>query len=84
MMKINTDYKRRARKFRLNFKDAQIVHLAPLMLCYQQYVSILRELELKMKAEILEKMKRRGTAAPNLTESDIDLDLNYTSDIESR
>ena len=54
------------------------------MLCYQQYVSILRELELKMKAEILEKMKRRGTAAPNLTESDIDLDLNYTSDIESR
>lgn len=37
-----------------------------------------------MKAEILEKMKRRGTAAPNLTESDIDLDLNYTSDMESR
>lgn len=37
-----------------------------------------------MKTEILEKMKRRGTAAPNLTESDIDLDLNYTSDMESR
>jgi len=53
-------------------------------MCYPQYVYILRELELQMKAEILEKMKRRGTAAPNLTESDIDLDLNYTSDIESR
>ena len=37
-----------------------------------------------MKAEILENMKRKGTAAPNLTESDIDLDLNYPSDIESR
>lgn len=51
---------------------------------FLQYVAILRELELKMKAEILEKMKRKGTAAPNLTESDIDLDINYTSDIESR
>ena len=49
-----------------------------------QYITILRELELKMKAEILENMKRKGTAAPNLTESDIDLDLNYPSDIESR
>lgn len=49
-----------------------------------QYVTILRELELKMKADILERMKRKGTAAPTLTESDIDLDLNYTSDIESR
>ena len=84
MEKINRDHKRRARKFKLNFQDAQTVNLGPLMLCYPQYVSILRELELKMKAEILEKMKRRGTAAPNLTESDIDLDLNYTSDIESR
>jgi len=37
-----------------------------------------------MKAEILENMKRKGTAAPNLTESDIDLDLNYPSDVESR
>ena len=37
-----------------------------------------------MKAEILENMKRKGTAAHNLTESDIDLDLNYPSDIESR
>lgn len=37
-----------------------------------------------MKAEILENMKCKGTAAPNLTESDIDLDLNYPSDIESR
>ena len=37
-----------------------------------------------MKAEILENMKRKGTAAPNLTESDIDLDLNYPSDTESR
>ena len=37
-----------------------------------------------MKAEILETMKRKGTAPPNLTESDIDLDINYTSDIESR
>lgn len=63
-------------------------HLCDTLLDYcdpddSKYVSILRELELKMKAEILEKMKRRGTAAPNLTESDIDLDLNYTSDIES-
>lgn len=49
-----------------------------------QYITILRELELKMKAEILENMKRKGTAAPNLMESDIDLDLNYPSDIESR
>lgn len=37
-----------------------------------------------MKADILENMKRKGTAAHNLTESDIDLDLNYPSDIESR
>ena len=37
-----------------------------------------------MKAEILENMKRKGTAAPNLTESDIDLNVNYPSDIESR
>lgn len=37
-----------------------------------------------MKAKILENMKRKGTAAPNLTESDIDLDMNYPSDIESR
>ena len=37
-----------------------------------------------MKADILEHMKRKGTAAHNLTESDIDLDLNYPSDIESR
>lgn len=49
-----------------------------------QYITILRELELKMKAEILENMKRKGTAAPNLTKSDIDLNLNYPSDIESR
>ena len=37
-----------------------------------------------MKADILQNMKRKGTAAHNLTESDIDLDLNYPSDIESR
>lgn len=37
-----------------------------------------------MKADILEHMKRKGTAAHNLKESDIDLDLNYPSDIESR
>lgn len=48
-----------------------------------KYLSILRELELTMKAEILEGMRRKGTAAPNLTESDIDLDTNYPSDIES-
>ncbi|XP_078346337.1 uncharacterized protein LOC144631703 isoform X2 [Oculina patagonica] len=63
-------------------------HLCDTLLDYcdpddSKYVAILRELELKMKAEILEKMKRKGTAAPNLTESDIDLDINYTSDIES-
>ena len=55
-----------------------------LILSCSQFVIILRELELKMKADILERMKRKGTAAPTLTESDIDLDLNYTSDIESR
>ncbi|PFX25530.1 Cytosolic carboxypeptidase 2 [Stylophora pistillata] len=63
-------------------------HLCDTLLDYcdpdeSKYVTILRELELKMKADILERMKRKGTAAPTLTESDIDLDLNYTSDIES-
>lgn len=63
-------------------------HLCDTLLDYcdpddSKFVTILRELELKMKADILERMKRKGTAAPTLTESDIDLDLNYTSDIES-
>ncbi|XP_015755309.1 PREDICTED: cytosolic carboxypeptidase 2-like [Acropora digitifera] len=48
-----------------------------------KYVSILRELELTMKAEILAGMRRKGTAAANLSEADIDLDTNYPSDIES-
>lgn len=63
-------------------------HLCDTLLDYcdpddSKYITILRELELKMKAEILESMKRKGTAAPNLTESDIDLNVNYPSDIES-
>lgn len=63
-------------------------HLCDTLLDYcdpddSKYITILRELELKMKADILENMKRKGTAAHNLTESDIDLDLNYPSDIES-
>ncbi|XP_074638713.1 uncharacterized protein LOC141897150 isoform X3 [Acropora palmata] len=48
-----------------------------------KYVSILRELELTMKAEILAGMRRKGNAAANLSEADIDLDTNYPSDIES-
>ncbi|KAJ7373494.1 Cytosolic carboxypeptidase 2 [Desmophyllum pertusum] len=63
-------------------------HLCDTLLDYcdpddSKYVAILRELELKLKAEILARMRRKGTAAPNLTEADIDLDINYTSDIES-
>ena len=37
-----------------------------------------------MKAEILARMRRKGNAAANLSEADIDLDTNYPSDIESR
>jgi hypothetical protein len=29
-------------------------------------------------------MIKKGVAAPNMTTSDIDIDVNYTSDMESR
>lgn len=72
------------RKTSIKKTNCRSIHLISLILSCLQFVTILRELELKMKADILERMKRKGIAAPTLTESDIDLDLNYTSDIESR
>ena len=72
------------RKTSIKKTNCRSIHLISLILSCSQFVTILRELELKMKADILERMKRKGTAAPTLTESDIDLDLNYPSDIESR
>ncbi|EDO49270.1 predicted protein, partial [Nematostella vectensis] len=48
-----------------------------------KYVAILLELEKTLREKILAKMKKKGTAAPNMSLSDVDIDANYTSDIES-
>ncbi|XP_031575194.1 cytosolic carboxypeptidase 2-like, partial [Actinia tenebrosa] len=68
--------------------EAMGYHLCDTLLDYcdpdsTKYVTILRELEEMFKAEMLEKMIKKGMAAPNMTTSDIDMDANYTSDMES-
>ena len=47
-------------------------------------MAILLELELKLKADILDRMKKKGLAPISMTEADVDLNTHYTSDIESR
>jgi len=54
------------------------------LLLFFQYIMLLRELEEKFKSGILEKMKKKGIATDNMTIADIDMDADYSSDMESR
>ncbi|KAK3697423.1 hypothetical protein QZH41_019236, partial [Actinostola sp. cb2023] len=76
--------------FHFNTVDLEAMgyHMCDTLLDYcdpddTKYIMLLRELEEQFKAEILERMKKKGIAAPNMTIADIDLDANYTSDLES-
>ena len=47
-------------------------------------MSVLNELEIYVKALVLERMKEKGIAKPDMDPSDVDLNRDYTSELESR
>lgn len=44
----------------------------------------MKELEIYVKSMVLERMKEEGVALPDMNLSDVDLDRDYASGIESR
>ncbi|XP_020895449.1 cytosolic carboxypeptidase 2-like [Exaiptasia diaphana] len=68
--------------------EAMGYHICDTLLDYcdpdnTKYIQLLRELEQKFKEDILDRMKKKGTAASNMTTADINLEADYLSDIES-